>query len=323
MNMKRRTLLAALLAVGAGYAIAQTPWPNRPVRLVVGFAPGGGTDVVARLLAQKLTDGTHQAFVVDNRPGATGMIGAKAVATSPADGYTLLFGHVNSQAIAPALSDRPQYDPDKDFAPVAFIGYVANVLVVNANSPDKSLADLVAHAKASPKGLSFASPGIGSTNHLAGELLRSATGAKLVHVPYKGSGPAAIDLMAGLIDMNFDVTASVLPHLKAGRLRALAVTSKERDPQLPDVPTLGELGFKSFDITNWYSIEAPAGTPPVIVESLHAMLQKILAMPDVVHRFDELGIRRIAMTPTQFGQFNHAEYVKYRKFAKQAGLHLE
>jgi tripartite-type tricarboxylate transporter receptor subunit TctC len=251
------------------------------------------------------------------------MIGAKLVANSPADGYSLLFGHVNSQAIAPAISEHPQYDPDKDFASIAYVGFVANVLVVNAKSPYKSVADLIARAKASAKGLFFASPGIGSTNHLAGEMLRLQTGANLVHVPYKGSGPAAVDLIAGQVDMNFDVTASVMPYLKSGQLRALAVTSKDRDPQLPDVPTMQELGFKSFDITNWYGIEAPAGTPAAIVNTVHDRLEHIFALPDVAARFAELGVRRVAMTPTQFAQFNHTEFLKYREFSKQAGLHLE
>ncbi|CAN5749907.1 tripartite tricarboxylate transporter substrate binding protein [soil metagenome] len=324
MNINRRALVALILAsAGVSAIAAEPPWPTKPVRLIVGFAPGGGTDIVARLIAQKLTETLGQSFVVDNRPGATGMIGAKTVATSPADGYTLLFGHVNSQAIAPAISERPQYDPDKDFASVAYIGFVANVLVINANSPDKSVADLVARAKASPQGLVFASPGIGSTNHLAGEMLRLQTGAKLVHVPYKGSGPAAVDLMAGLVDMNFDVTASVMPYLKSGRVRALAVTSKERDPQLPDVPTLRELGYKSFDITNWYGVEAPAGTPTAIVNFLNERIEHVLAMPDVVARFAELGVGRIPMTPAQFAEFNRAESAKYRDFAKQSGVRFE
>jgi tripartite-type tricarboxylate transporter receptor subunit TctC len=324
--MLRKTFVLAatglLLSLALSPLRAQT-YPSKPVRLVVGFAPGGGTDIVARLLAQKLTEATGQPFVVDNKAGATGMIGAKAVATSPADGYTLLFGHVNSQAIAPALTEHPLYDPDKDFAPVAYIGYVPNVLVVNSTMPVKTVADLVARAKSNPNGLFFASPGVGSTNHLAGEMLRMESGAKLVHVPYKGSGPATVDLLAGLVDMNFDVTASVLPYIKAGRLRALAVTAKDRDPELPDVPTMRELGFKSFDITNWYCIVAPAGTPAAVISSLYETVHRILQMPDVTQKFAELSVRRVDMTTQQFGQFNRAESAKYRDFAKRSGVRLE
>ena len=314
--------IALLPTFGMDAVEAQT-YPSKPVRIVVGFAPGGGTDIVARLPAQKLSDAMGQSFIVENRAGATGMIGAKLVATASADGYTLLMGHVNSQAIAPALMERPQYDPVKDFAPVAYIGYVPNVLVVNSTLPVKTLAELLALAKSRPAGLSFASPGVGSTNHLAGEMLRKETGGNYVHVPYKGGSPAIVDLLAGQIDMNFDAMSSVAPYIKAGRLRPLAVTTPERDPDLPDVPTMAELGFQTFNITNWYGVVAPAGTPGAVTGSLHGAIQRILQMPEVSRKLAELGVRGENMTTDQFGQFMRMELVKYRDIAKRTGVRLE
>lgn len=324
MNGYRRILFAAgtLLACVTASVHAQ-PYPTKPVRLVVGFAPGGGTDLVARLLAQKLADAMGQPFVVENRAGATGMIGAKLVATSAPDGYTLLLAHVNSQAIAPALMEKPQYDPVQDFSPVAYVGYVPNVLVINAAMPVKNVPELVTRAKSKPEGQSYASPGVGSTNHLAGEMFRMESGAKLLHVPYKGSGPATVDLLGGQVDMNFDAMTSAMPHIKSGRLRALAVTTPSRDPELPDVPTMAELGYRTFDITNWYGLVAPAGTPPATVSALNAAVLRILKMPDVARQLGELGVRGQAMTPEQFGDFGRTEWTKYRDIAKRTGVRLE
>ncbi|MDB5850220.1 MAG: hypothetical protein JWP29_3972 [Rhodoferax sp.] len=323
---RRRALTRLLLTCVLGWATsavtAQT-YPSKPVRLIVGFAPGGGTDILARLLAQKLGDDLGQPFIVDNRAGATGMIGAKVVATSAPDGYTLLMGHVNSQAIAPALMDNPQYDPIKDFAPVAYLGFVPNVLVVPARLPVKSVPELVAMAKAKAGGMSFASPGVGSTNHLAGELFRMDSGARLIHVPYRGSGPATVDLLSGVVDMNFDALPSSLANIRAGLLRPLAVTTPKRDPELPDVPTMAELGFKTFDITNWYGLMAPAGTPPAVVATLHAAIQRVLQQPDVVRKMGEWSVRSEPMTSAQFSNFNATEFAKYRDIAKRTGIQLE
>ena len=325
--MARYKSILVALAMCAGLTMStQTraqAYPAKPARLLVGFAPGGGTDIIARLLAQKLSISLGQQFVVENKAGATGMIAAKQVATAPADGYTLLMGHVNSQAIAPALMDKPLYDTVKDFAPVTYIGYVPNVLVVNSALPVKSVAELIALAKARPKGLSFASPGVGSTNHLAGEMLKLDSGAPLVHVPYKGSGPAIVDLLGGQVDMNFDAMSSVTQYLKANRMRALAVTTPQRDSDLPEVPTMAELGFKTFAITNWYGIVAPAGTPAPIVEKLHAELAKIVQLPDVARQLAELGVRREPMSPEQFAQFIRGEDAKYREIARRTGVHME
>lgn len=327
MYTTRRRALAGLLLTsalgwGATSATAQS-YPSKPVRFIVGFAPGGGTDILARLLAQKLSDDLGQPFIVDNRAGATGMIGAKVVATSAPDGYTLLMGHVNSQAIAPALMESPQYDPIKDFAPVAYLGFVPNVLVVPARLPVKSVPELVAMAKVKPGGMSFASPGVGSTNHLAGELFRMDSGAKLIHVPYRGSGPATVDLLSGVVDMNFDALPSSLANIRAGLLRPLAVTTPKRDPELPDVPTMAELGYKTFDITNWYGVMAPAGTPPAVVATLHAAIRRVLLLPDVARKMGEWSVRSEPMTSAQFSAFNAAEFAKYRDIAKRTGIQLE
>ncbi len=303
-------------------AMAQ-PYPSKPVRLVIGFAPGGGTDIVGRLLAQKLAEALGQPFTVENKPGATGMIGAKQVASAPADGYMLLMGHVNSQAIAPGLMERPLYDPIKDFAPVTYVGFVPNVLVVNPALPVRTVSELVALAKARAKGLSFASPGVGSTNHLAGEMLRQATGAPLVHVPYKGSSPAIVDLLGGQVDMNFDAMSSITAYLKAGRMRALAVTTPQRDPDLPEVPTMIELGFKALNVTNWYGVVAPAGTPAEVVDKLHGELSRVLQTPEVAGKLTELGVRREAMSSEKFGQFIRAEVAKYREVARLTGVRME
>lgn len=323
--MKSRKAFHALfvaLALLPVTALAQ-PYPTKPVRMVIGFAPGGGTDIVGRLLAQKLSEALGQPFTVENKPGATGMIGAKQVASAPADGYVLLMGHVNSQAIAPGLMERPLYDPIKDFAPVTYVGFVPNVLVVNNALPVRTVSELVALAKSRPKGLSFASPGVGSTNHLAGEMLRQATGAPLVHVPYKGSSPAIVDLLGGQVDMNFDAMSSITAYLKAGRMRALAVTTPQRDPDLPDVPTMIELGFKTLNVTNWYGVVAPAGTPADVVDKLHGELSRILQTTEVVGKLTELGVRREAMSSERFGQFIRAEVAKYREVARLTGVRME
>ncbi|MGE3928443.1 MAG: Bug family tripartite tricarboxylate transporter substrate binding protein, partial [Lautropia sp.] len=306
----------------ASPAASGQAYPSKPIRFVVGFAPGGGTDIIARLLALKLSESWGQQVVVENKPGATGMLGASFVANAPADGYTILMGHVNSNAIAPSLSRKPLYDPIRDFAPVAYVGYVPNVLVVNAKTPVNTLAELVALSKSRPQGLTFASPGNGSTNHLAGELLRSQSGGNLVHVPYKGSGPAIVDLLGGQIDMNFDAMSSVVPYLKAGTMRALAVTTPQRDPDLAAVPTMAESGYKDFEMTNWYGVMAPAGTPAPFVQKLNAELNRIMALPDVVRKLDELGVRRNAMSAEAFGAFIAAENARYRNIAKVTGVQM-
>ena len=312
-----------LLAAAAPVATLAQGYPNKPIRFIVGFPPGGGTDIVTRLVAAKLTDAVGQQTIVDNRPGATGMIAANLVAKAPADGYTLLTAHVNSQAIAPNATSKPLYDPSRDFAYVAYLGYAPNVLVIRPSTPAKNVKELIALAKAHPGQLTYASPGVGSTNHLAGEMFRMATGIDIVHIPYKGSVPAIIDLLSGQVGMNFDTFSSVAAYLQSGRMRALAITTAKRDVQLPEVPTLIELGIKNFEVTNWYGIAAPTGTPPEIVNKLNTEINRILELKDVAARFDELGTRRNPMSPEQFSVFQRAELAKYKEVVAKSGVRME
>ena len=313
-------LIVALLAGTAAHA---QPYPAKTIRIVVGFPPGGGTDIVTRLVAQKLTEAWKQQVIVENRPGATGMIGANAVAKAPADGYTLLTGHVNSNAIAPWMVHKPLYDPLTDFAAIAYIGYAPNVLVVHPSTPARNVKELVALARMHPGELTFASPGVGSTNHLAGEMFRRATGINITHVPYKGSAPAIVDILAGHVVMNFDTLSSVVTYIQSGRMRPLAVTTAERDVQLPNVPTLREIGLKEYDVRNWYSIMGPAATPRDIVTRLNLEVNRILQLPDMRARLDELGVRLSPMTPEQFTTFVRAENAKYRKVAQETGIKMD
>ncbi len=321
MKLIRLLLLLVITLCAAGIHAQQ--YPTKTIRFIVGFPPGGGTDIVTRIAAAKLTEAWGQQVVVDNRPGATGMIAANLVAKSPPDGYTLLTAHVNSQAIAPNATSKPLYDPTRDFAYVAYFGYAPNVLVIRPSTPAKNVKELIAMAKTHPGQLTFASPGVGSTNHLAGEMFRLATGIDIVHIPYKGSVPAIIDLLSGQVGMNFDTLSSVAAYLQSGRMRALAVTTPKRDMQLPEVPTLIELGIKNFEVTNWYGVAAPAGTPPEIVNKLNAEINRILDLKDVIARFDELGTRRNLMSPEQFAAFQRAELAKYKEVVTRAGVRME
>jgi tripartite-type tricarboxylate transporter receptor subunit TctC len=313
-------ILAALISTTA----AAQQYPSKPIRYIVGFPPGGGTDIISRLIANKMSEAWGQQVIVENRPGATGMIGANAVAKSAPDGYTIGMGHVNSHAIAPNLVKQPLYDPLNDFAPVAYVGYAANILVINpAVTPANTIQELVALAKANPGKLTYASPGVGSTNHLAGEMFKLAAGIDIVHVPYKGSAPAITDLLGGQITMNFDTTSSVAAYLKQGRMRALAITTGERDPEFRNVPTVRESGFKDFEVTNWYGVVAPAGTPREIVAKLNAEVNRILALPDISAKLDELGTRRNPGSPEKFAEFIRSELQKYAALAKQTGVRME
>jgi len=245
------------------------------------------------------------------------------VAKAPPDGYTLLTGHVNSNAIAPWMVSKPLYDPLTDFAAIAYVGYAPNVLVVHPSTPARNVKELIALAKAHPGELTFASPGVGSTNHLAGEMFMRATGIKLTHVPYKGSSPAIIDILAGHVVMNFDTLSSVAVYLKQGKMRPLAVTTAARDPQIPEVPTLREIGLKEYDVRNWYSVMGPAATPREIVVRLNGEINRILALPEMRARLDDLGVRLDPMTPEQFTEFVRKENAKYQKVAKDTGIRME
>ena len=310
---------AALVSLGAA---AQT-YPAKPVRMIVGFAPGGGTDVVARVISQKLSEWYGQQVIVENRAGATGTIGADLVAKSAPDGYTLVMGHVNSHAIAPSMFKKLPYDALRDFAPVAYVGYVPNVLVVHPSVPAKSMKELIALAKSKPGALNYASSGNGSTQHLAGEMFKQLAGVDIVHVPYKGSGQAIGDLLAGTVTMNFDTMPPVIDHIKGGRLRALAISTPSRIAQLPDVPTFVEEGMAGFDVTNWYGVMAPAGTPREVVNKLNADINKAMQVPEVRARLEQVGTQMRPGSAADFEAFQKTEVAKYAKLVKDAGISPE
>ena len=313
---------AAISALTCGIATAQQ-YPAKAIRMVVGFAPGGGTDLVARIIGAKMNENWGQPVLVDNRAGATGTIGADLVAKAPPDGYTLLMGHVNSHGIAPNIFKKLPYDAERDFAMVAYVGYVPNVLVIHPSIPARNVKELIAIAKAQPGALTYASSGVGSTQHLAGELFTLLTGAKIIHVPYKGSGPAVVDLLAGHVSMNFDTMPPVLPHIKSGRMRALALTTPKRSPQLPDVPTMIETGLKGFDMTNWYGVMAPGKTSRDIVVKLNGEVNRIVRLADAKAKLEEAGTQLDPMSPEQFSSFLHSEIAKYAKLVKAANVSLD
>jgi tripartite-type tricarboxylate transporter receptor subunit TctC len=321
MKLVRLAAFAAS-ALAAATACAQG-YPNKPIRMIVGFPPGGGTDVVARVIGAKVSEWWGQAVAVENRPGATGTIGADVVAKSSPDGYTLLMGHVNSHGIAPNLFAKLPYDPIKDFAAVAYVGYVPNVLAVHPSVPARSVKELVALAKSKPGQMNYASSGNGSTQHLAGEMFKQLTGTDIVHIPYKGSGDAIKDLLAGTVNMNFDTMPPVLPHIHAGKLRGLAISTPRRLPQLPDVPTFEEEGIKGFDVTNWYGVMAPAGTPRDIVAKLNADINKAMQVPEVRARLEAVGTQLREQSAAEFETFMKAEVVKYSKLIKDANIRIE
>lgn len=318
-------LVLALAAPLASLAQGAPAYPSKPIRFVVPFPPGGPLDITARAIGQKLTEAWGQPVVVDNRPGAGGSLGAELVAKAPADGYTLLMGAVSTHAINPHLYARVGYDPLRDFAPVALVAEVPNVLVVNpAALPVSSVAELVALAKAKPGHLNFGSGSTGSTGHLAGELFKSLAGVDMVHIPYKGAAPAMQDLLAGQVQLMFDNLASAAPQVKAGKLRALAVTTAKRSPAMPDVPTVNEAGVKGFDLSTWFGVFVPAGTPPEIVAKLNAGIVAALESKELRERLAAMGTEpRPGNTPEAFAAFVRAENAKYASVVKQSGAKVD
>ena len=320
--MLKRFVVLAACALVASSVFAQS-YPSKPVRMIVGFPPGGGTDVVARVISQKLTEWWGQPVTVENRAGATGTIGADVVAKSPPDGYTLIMGHVNSHAIAPNLFAKLPYDPIKDFAGASYVGYVPNVLAVHPSINVKSVKELVALLKTKPGQLNYASSGNGSTQHLAGEMFKQLTGTSIVHVPYKGSGDAIKDLLAGVVSMNFDTMPPVMPHIQAGKLRGLAISTPKRVAQLPEVPTFVEEGIIGFDVANWYGVMAPAGTPREIVQKLNTDINKAMQVPEVRARLESVGTQLREQSAAEFEAYMKAEVAKYAKLIKDTGVRIE
>ena len=314
------SMLAALAyaCVSAG-AHAQT-YPSKPVRFVVPFAPGGGSDLVARTVAMKLTEALGQPVVIDNRAGAAGSIGADIAAKSPPDGHTLFLGSNGPLAINPALYAKLPYDASRDFAPVSLVTVMPFVLVVHPTLPVKSVKELIALAKSRPGQLNYGSPGNGSTTHLANELLKSMTGMQIAHVPYKGVAPAATDLISGNIQMMSGDLSTLVPHVRSGRMRPLAVTSARRSELLPELPTVAEAGVPGYEAIGWFGVLVPAGTPAAIVERLNGAMLKGLAAPDARQRLSAFGGDVAVGSPEQFAAHIRTEAAKWGKLIKAIGL---
>jgi len=326
--MRRWSRVAGLVVVaasviGAQVAFAQATYPSRPVRVVVPFPAGGTTDILARAAAQKLSETWGQQAIVDNRPGAGGNIGSELVAKSPPDGYTLLMGTVGTHAINSSLYPKMPYDHVKDFVPVILVAGVPNVLVVNPSLPVNSVQELIAYAKANPGKLNFASSGSGTSIHLSGELFKTMTGVQMTHIPYKGSAPALTDLIGGQVQLMFDNLPSSLAFIKAGKLRALAVTSTTRSAALPDVPTIAESGVPGFEASSWFGLLAPAGTPRDIVTKINADTQKWLASPDAKEKLAAQGALAAGGSPEDFARHIQAETAKWARVVKESGAKVE
>jgi tripartite-type tricarboxylate transporter receptor subunit TctC len=310
-----------LLALAAMTAMAQS-YPSKPIKIVVPYPPGGFNDTLGRTLAAKFTEDWGQPAIVENKPGANTLIGSDYVAKSPADGYTLLIVAFPF-AVTPSLIKSMPYDTLKDFAPIALAAQSPNLLVVNPALPVKSVAELVAMARAKPDSLSYASTGNGSSNHISMELFKSLAGVRIVHIPYKGSAPAVTDLLGDQIQVMFDNAPNVLPQVKAGRLRALAQTGATRSAIAPDLPTVAEAGVPGYELTVWFGLVAPAGTPRDVIRKLNAEVLKILAMPEVRERFLAQGVEPLGSTPEQFGDHIRSQMAKWGKVVRDAGVEAE
>ena len=328
MTHTRRSLLTiACVAAGTAFTplavLAQAAYPAKPIRLIVPFPPGGGTDILSRLVAQKLTESAKWTVVADNRAGAGGTIGITEAAKAAPTGYDLVMGQKDNMVVGPWLYKNLPWDPTKDFAPIAHVAYTPVIIATSANSRFKTLADVVAAAMAAPDTITYGSPGNGTTIHLAGDLFEKAAGIKIRHVPYKGSNPAMMDALAGNVDLLVSSVPSAMGQIKSGKLRPLAVTSAKRSTSLPDVPTVAEQGFKDFDVSTWYGVFAPAGTPKEIVTAVNAEINKLLATPEMKDAIHAQGAEPQAMTPDQFGTQLKADYQKWRGIVQGSGVTLE
>jgi len=320
--MVLRVVCVALAVLAAGAEGADV-YPSKPIRFVVAFPPGGGTDLVARTIAPRLAERLAQQVVVDNRPGAGGNLGTEIVAKSAPDGYTMLMGSVGPLAINASLFARLPFDPLKDLAPVTLAASTPNILVVHPSLPVASVHELIALAKARPGAINFASSGQGTPAQLAGELFNSMAGVKMVHVPYKGAAPALADLLGGQVQVMFSTMPPALPHVTAGRLRALAVASLKRSPAAPGLPTIDEAALPGFEATTWHGVMVPAATPSAVVAKLHGDIVAVLRMPDVTERLSSQGAEAIGSTPQEFASYIKTETAKWAKVIRESGAKAE
>ena len=327
MNVRRSTLLLMLVLAFTGGAsvttsAADSAYPSRPVKILVGANAGGGTDIIARMLAEKFQESMKQPFVVENKPGASNTIAADVTAKASPDGYTLLVATNTGQAIAPHLI-KLGFDPLKNVQPVGLVVVVPNVLVVGSTTPYMNVSDLVAAAKAKPSDIKYASSGVGSTQHIAGEAFDLAAGVKTTHIPYKGSSQAHVDLLSGEVQMMFDTTSSAMTQIKAGKFRPLAVTSTTRSAELPNVPTIAEAGYPAAEMTTWYGLFVTGGTPKPVVDKLAAELKRVLSLPDVQAKLKGLGGEPGNLSVEQFAAMNKAEFERFGKLIKTANIKAE
>ncbi len=319
--MKTLTTTIALAILATCGAVQAQEWPSRPVRIMVGSSPGGGTDAMARAVADRLGPLLKQSVVVENKPGASNTLAADFTAKST-DGHTLVMGVSTAHAIAPHLL-KLGYDNNKDLVPVAFVGSVPNVLVANTALPAATVGDLVKLARSKPGQLNYATSGAGSTQHIAAELFKDATGTFITHIPYRGSGPALIDLIAGQVQISFDTMPSVIGHIRNGKVKALAVAAARRNPQLPDVPTMTEAGVQGVEMSAWYGIYMPASTPKAVIERVNAEVNKVIAMPETLTRLSAIGADLTPMTPAQFKAFHDAENQRYGDLIRKKNIKLD
>lgn len=320
--MRFSAVLAAAAVVALASAAQAQSYPQRPVRAVVPFPAGGGTDILARLLLQKMSERLGANFVIDNRAGAGGTIGSEIVAKAPADGYTILVAS-SSHTINPSVYKKLGYDPARDFAPVTLIAAGPGLLVVHPSVPAKNVKELIALGKSKPGQLNYASAGNGTPPHLAAELFKSMAGVDFVHVPYKGNVPAFVDLLSGSVSLSFPTITSGLPQVRSGKLRALGVTSKQRSAVMPDVPTIAESGLPGYEASTWYGMLAPAGTPPPIVSKLHQQMTEVLKLADIREKLLAQGLEPVGNRPGEFASIISTELVKWSKVVAAAGLRAE
>ncbi len=318
--MKRRTLITAAAATMAAPMIGAQTLPGGPIRIVVGFPPGGGTDALARVVGQKLSAMWNTSVVIENRAGAAGVIAADIVSKAPADGNTLLMAHINSHALAPAMGMKLAYDAEKDFAPISMVAVTPNILICNNDQPAKTVKDLVALCKAKPGQMSFASAGGGSAQHFALEMFKMQAKIFALHVPYRGSGPALIDLISGQVNYCFETMTSAAPHIKGGKAIALAQTRLKRAKSFPNVPTMAEQGFPGYEATVWYGLMGPGRMPQAMAQRMNDDVNKVLAMPDVQEKMDQFGAEDGGGSIEKFASFIKAEQQKWALVAKSAGV---